>query len=381
MDSATVSRRTLLTSAAAAVGGALLEPTLGGSVAEARLFPGVPTDVIQLNANESPYGPSAAAREAMTRAQEIAGRYPGNLEEELAVTLASLHGVTPEQVVLGCGSGEILRMAAAAFLGPGRTLVAAEPTFEAVLRYAGVTAAEPIAVPLDAAFRHDLSRMAAACDARTGLVYVCNPNNPTGTIVTGEALSAFLGRVPPTATVLLDEAYFHFVDHPAYRSGFELLGRLPNLVVVRTFSKIYGLAGMRLGYAVGAPDRIAALDRHRLINNANAAVLTAALATIGETEHVARLKRRMNDTRRSLVEALERDGRRVIPSEANFVMFETGRDVTPLIAALRERKILVGRRFPSMPTWLRVSVGTPEEIAAFLAALRKILPVDRPTAG
>jgi histidinol-phosphate aminotransferase len=381
MDSATVSRRTLLTSAAAAVGGALLEPTLGGSVAEARLFPGVPTDAIQLNANESPYGPSAAAREAMTRAQEIAGRYPGNLEEELAVTLASLHGVTPEQVVLGCGSGEILRMAAAAFLGPGRTLVAAEPTFEAVLRYAGVTAAEPIAVPLDAAFRHDLSRMAAACDARTGLVYVCNPNNPTGTIVTGEALSAFLGRVPPTATVLLDEAYFHFVDHPAYRSGFELLGRLPNLVVVRTFSKIYGLAGMRLGYAVGAPDRIAALDRHRLINNANAAVLTAALATIGETEHVARLKRRMNDTRRSLVEALERDGRRVIPSEANFVMFETGRDVTPLIAALRERKILVGRRFPSMPTWLRVSVGTPEEIAAFLAALRKILPVDRPTAG
>jgi histidinol-phosphate aminotransferase len=381
MDSATVSRRTLLTSAAAAVGGALLEPTLGGSVAEARLFPGVPTDAIQLNANESPYGPSAAAREAMTRAQEIAGRYPGNLEEELAVTLASLHGVTPEQVVLGCGSGEILRMAAAAFLGPGRTLVAAEPTFEAVLRYAGVTAAEPIAVPLDAAFRHDLSRMAAACDARTGLVYVCNPNNPTGTIVTGEALSAFLGRVPPTATVLLDEAYFHFVDHPAYRSGFELLGRLPNLVVVRTFSKIYGLAGMRLGYAVGAPDRIAALDRHRLINNANAAVLTAALATIGETEHVARLKRRMNDTRRSLVEALERDGRRVIPSEANFVMFETGRDVTPLIAALRERKILVGRRFPSMPTWLRVSVGTPEEIAAFLAALREILPVDRPTAG
>jgi histidinol-phosphate aminotransferase len=381
MDSATVSRRTLLTSAAAAVGGALLEPTLGGSVAEARLFPGVPTDAIQLNANESPYGPSAAAREAMTRAQEIAGRYPGNLEEELAVTLASLHGVTPEQVVLGCGSGEILRMAAAAFLGPGRTLVAAEPTFEAVLRYAGVTAAAPIAVPLDAAFRHDLSRMAAACDARTGLVYVCNPNNPTGTIVTGEALSAFLGRVPPTATVLLDEAYFHFVDHPAYRSGFELLGRFPNLVVVRTFSKIYGLAGMRLGYAVGAPDRIAALDRHRLINNANAAVLTAALATIGETEHVARLKRRMNDTRRSLVEALERDGRRVIPSEANFVMFETGRDVTPLIAALRERKILVGRRFPSMPTWLRVSVGTPEEIAAFLAALRKILPVDRPTAG
>jgi histidinol-phosphate aminotransferase len=220
--------------------------------------------------------------------------------------------------------------------------------------------------------------MAAACDARTGLVYVCNPNNPTGTIVTGEALSAFLGRVPLTATVLLDEAYFHFVEHTDYRSGFELLGRFPNLVVVRTFSKIYGLAGMRLGYAVGAPDRIAALDRHRVINNANAAVLTAALTTIGETETVARVTRRMNDTRRSLVEALERDGRRVIPSEANFVMFEASRDVTPLIVAFRERKILVGRKFPSMPTWLRVSVGTPEETAAFLAALRDLLPPTTP---
>jgi histidinol-phosphate aminotransferase len=363
-----------MTSAAAAVGGALLEPAFGRSVAEARLFRGVPADAIQLNANESPYGPSAAAREAMTRAQEIAGRYPGHLEEELAVTLASLHGVTPEQVVLGCGSGEILRMAAAAFLGPGRTLVVAEPTFEAVLRYAGVTAAEPIAVPLDAAFRHDLPRMAGACDARTGLVYVCNPNNPTATIVTAEELVAFLKRVPAAATVLLDEAYHHFVEHPGYRTGFDLLAGFPNLVVVRTFSKIYGLAGMRLGYAVGAPDRIAALDRHRLINNTNPAVLAAALATVGETETVARLKRRMNETRRALVAELERDGRRVVPSEANFVMFETGSDVSPLIKQLRDRKILVGRKFPSMPTWLRVSVGTPEETAAFLAALREILP-------
>ncbi len=374
MDSVTVSRRTLMASAAAAVGGVLLEPTLGRSVAEARLSRGMPSDMIQLNANESPYGPSAAAREAMTRAQEIAGRYSGHLEEELAVTLASLHGVTPEQVVLGCGSGEILRMAAAAFLGPGRTLVVAEPTFEAVLRYSGVENAEPIAVPLDAAFRHDLSRMAAACDARTGLVYVCNPNNPTGTVVTGEQLVAFLKRVPAGATVLLDEAYHHFVEHPAYRSGFEVLAGFPNLVVVRTFSKIYGLAGMRLGYAVGAPERIAALDRHRLINNANAAVLAAALATIGETETVARLTRRMNETRRNLIAELERDGRRVIPSQANFVMFETGRDVSPLIGAFRDRKILVGRKFPSMPTWLRVSVGTPEETVAFLAALREILP-------
>jgi histidinol-phosphate aminotransferase len=138
------------------------------------------------------------------------------------------------------------------------------------------------------------------------------PQQPTGTIVTGEALSTFLARVPRTATVLLDEAYVHFVENPDYRSGFEFLARFPNLVVVRTFSKVYGLAGMRLGYAVGAPDRIAALDRHRLTNNANAAVRSAALATIGENETVARLRQRMNETRRALVAELERNGRRVI---------------------------------------------------------------------
>lgn len=359
----------------AAAGAVLLDTRLTPAAAEARVATGLSRDVLQLNSNENPYGPSAAAREAMTRSQVVAARYPDYQEDEVRTALARLHGVAPEQVLLGCGSGDILRMADGAFLAPDRKVVVAEPTFEAVLAYNRVTRAQPVKVPLDASFRHDLPQMAEACDPTTALVYVCNPNNPTGTIVTGEELAAFLARVPPSVTVLLDEAYHHFVENPDYRSGFDLLGAHPNLIVLRTFSKVYGLAGMRLGYAVAARDKIEALARHASFSNTNAAVLAAGLASLADAELVPRMKRRMNDTRRWLTGQLTADARRFIPSEANFVMIDTGRDVAPVIEAFKAKNILVGRRFPSMPTWLRVSVGTPAEMAAFLAALRDIVPV------
>ena len=375
MDTTGMTRRRFGAALGAAAGATLLDLGLAPRAARASLNWGMASDMVQLNSNENPYGPSPATREAMTRSQDIAGRYPDYQEDEVRSALARAHGVTPEQVLLGCGSGDVLRMAGGAFLAPGRKVVVAEPTFEAVLAYNRVTKAEPIKVPLDASFRHDLPRMAAACDSSTGLVYVCNPNNPTGTIVTGEELAAFLGRVPLSVTVLLDEAYHHFVEHPGYRSGFDLLGAHPNLIVVRTFSKVYGLAGMRLGYAVAARDMIETLGRHASFSNTNAAVLAAGLASLADAALVPKMKRRMNDTRRWLTGQLAAEGRTFIPSETNFVMIETGRDVAPLIEAFKAKKILVGRRFPSMPTWLRVSVGTPAEMAAFVAALRDIVPV------
>jgi histidinol-phosphate aminotransferase len=359
----------------AAAGATLIDLGLAPRPARASLDWGLPADMIQLNSNENPYGPSPAARAAMIGSQEVACRYPDGTVDELQRTLAKAHGVAPEQVLLGCGSGDILRMADGAFLTPGKKVVVAEPTFEAVLAYNRVMGAEPIKVPLDVSFRHDLPRMAEACDAATGLVYVCNPNNPTGTVVTGDELTAFLARVPSSVPVLLDEAYHHFVENPAYRSGFDLLAEHPNLIVVRTFSKIYGLAGMRLGYAVARKDVIEAVGRHASFSNTNAAVLAAGLASLADADLVPQVKRRMNDTRRWLTGQLSADGRRFIPSEANFVMIQTDRDVAPLIEAFKARKILVGRRFPSMPTWLRVSIGTPAEMKAFLAALREIVTV------
>jgi histidinol-phosphate aminotransferase len=288
--------------------------------------------------------------------------------------IAKVHGVAPERIVLGCGSGEVLRLADAAFLGPGKTVVVAEPTFEAVLDHARVTRAEAVKVSLTNDHRHDLPRMLKACNARTGLVYVCNPNNPTGTIVTGDDLEAFVAEVPPSATILVDEAYHEFVEDPSHRSMVGLIERFPNLVVTRTFSKIYGMAGMRLGYGIASEANVRKLRDHAAWSNVNVAVALAGVASLQDQAYAERTRKLMNGTRRRLCEELERDGRRYIPSHTNFVMVDVGGDVGPVVEGFRKRQILVGRRFPAMPSWLRVSIGTPEEMTAFLATLRELVP-------
>ena len=369
---APVTRRQFTSAFGAGLGAALADGPIGS--ARAASVSVASDQPILLNSNENPYGPAPSALDAITKSESVAARYPDAAEARLTEAIARMHGVAPHRVVLGCGSGEVLQMADMAFLGPGKKVVVAEPTFEAVLGYARVTKAEPVKVPLTADFRHDLPRMAAACDAGTGLVYVCNPNNPTGTIVTKDELAFFLERVPRTVSILVDEAYHHFVDDPRYASALEWLDKTPNLVVVRTFSKVYGMAGMRLGYAVSSKENAEALRAHAAWSNANAAVLAAALASLAESDHVPRQRSINRETRDWLCRELERDGRRYIPSHANFLMVDVGGDVQPLIDSFRERRILVGRKFPSLPNWLRVSMGTKPEMQAFVDALRAIAP-------
>jgi histidinol-phosphate aminotransferase len=369
-----MTRRTLAGALGAAAGAALLDTRFGRTTAAASVHRGMPPDVVQLNSNENPYGPSAKALEAAERAHAVYNRYPDALDDEARRAIAKLHGVGPERIVLGCGSSEILQMADTAFTGPGKTAVAAEPTFEAVLLFARVVHADGVKVPLTPDFRHDLPKMAAACNEKTGLVYVCNPNNPTGTIVSGDEVAAFAAKVPASATILVDEAYHHFVEDPGYRSSCELMEKHPNVVVARTFSKIFGMAGLRLGYAIGSEVKIAEMAKYATFSNANAAVLSAALASLADPDLVPRQKKAINDTRRWLVAEMAKQGRRTIPSEANFVMIDVGGDVAPLIPAFRDKKILVGRKFPSLPNWLRVSIGKPEEMQAFAAALQTIVP-------
>ncbi len=371
-----ISRRAFAGALGVAAGAALLDTPLARRAAAAAVPSGPkrprPSDAVILSSNENPYGPSPKALEAAGHA--AANRYPDGLESEALDAIARHHGVAVDQVLLGCGSSEILRMADMAFSGPGRRVVAAEPTFEAVLRFAGVLHADGVKVPLTADFRHDLPAMAAACDASTGLVYVCNPNNPTATIVTGDEMAAFAAAVPASAAILVDEAYHHFVEDPRYRSSLELLGRRPNVVVARTFSKIYGMAGLRLGYAVGTRETIAKMSPYASWSNTNAAVLAAGVASLSDPDLVPRQRKVLNDTRKWFVSELAKRGLRTMPSEANFVMVDVGGDVAPVIEAFRARKILVGRRFPSLPSWLRVTVGRREELAAFLAALPEIVP-------
>ena len=367
-----MSRRAFAGTLGAAAGVALLDTPLGRRTAEAATRRTRPSDAVILSSNENPYGPSPKALEAAASA--AANRYPDALEEEVREAIAKHHGVATDQVLLGCGSSEILQMADEAFSGPGKNVVAAEPTFEAVLAYAKVVRAAGIKVPLTSDFRHDLPAMAAACDASTGLVYVCNPNNPTATIVTGDEMAAFAAKVPASATILVDEAYHHFVEDGRYRSSLELIGKHPNVVVARTFSKSYGMAGLRLGYAVSSKETIAAMAPFASWSDTNAAVLAAAAASLADPDLVPRQKKLLNDTRKWLVSELTKQGRRTMPSEANFVMMDVGGDVAPVIQAFRAKRILVGRKFPSLPNWLRVTVGKRDEVAAFLAALPEIVP-------
>jgi len=370
--SSTLTRRAL---------GRLLGATAGAAFLDARRLPALSaaapagaTGPIRLSANENPYGPCAASLEALKRSAADAARYPGAIEEEVRGELARQHGVGRDQIVLGCGSSDVLRMADSAFVPAGTRIVAAEPTFEAVLNYAKVTRAEVIKVPLTPEYRHDLAGMEAACDARTAMVYVCNPNNPTGTIVDAEQLEAFLKRLPPTCVVLVDEAYHHFVENPRYKSALELPSRHDNVVVTRTFSKVYGMAGMRLGYGVASAANAERLRKQASWDNTSQAALAMGLASLTDADVIPSNRRRLNETRRWLCAELVRDGRLYIPSQTNFVMIDVGGDVLPVREAFRERGIQVGRKFPSMPNWLRVSIGKPEEMEVFVTALREISP-------
>ncbi len=329
---------------------------------------------ILLNSNENPFGPAPAALEAIRRALPDAARYPENTDELLA-SVARLHGVVAEQVLVGAGSGEILKWAAATFTGPGKTLVEAEPTFELLSRHARLAGGDVTRVPLTDRFEHDLPRM---LDAARGaaLVYVCNPNNPTATITPTPLLREFVAAVPAQTVILVDEAYHHYATSPEYGTLMDLVPRHPNLIVARTFSKIFGMAGLRCGYCVSSEGTIRQMAAHQGWDSVSTLTLAAARASLGDERHVARQRDRNLATRSFVRAEVERLGRTVLPSEANFVMIDMGRDVKPIIESLRERGVDVGRRFPAMPRHLRVTIGTPDEMKRFLREFALVVRSD-----
>jgi histidinol-phosphate aminotransferase len=327
--------------------------------------------VVRLSSNENPYGPSPAAFDAMREAFGLAWRYPDEHAEALVEDLARLHGVDPGQLLLGAGSGEILLMAAVAFTAPGRPAVAASPTFESVPRHAQRHGAEALAVPLTADFRHDLPKMLAAAPD-PGLLYVCNPNNPTATFTPKAELRALLAKVPERTVVLVDEAYFHFVDDRDFESVIPLVAAHPNLLVTRTFSKIYGMAGLRCGYAVAQPPVIARLRDHQAFDSVNVLGLAAARASLSDQDQVSRGRRLNREVKAAVCAELDRLGFATIPSVANFMMIDLRQPVGPTIRALRQRGVEVGREFPALPNHLRVTIGTADQMQAFLAAFGQV---------
>ncbi len=327
--------------------------------------------VIRLSSNENPYGPSPAAVRAMTDAFNLSWRYPDEHMDALIADVARLNNVAIDQVALGNGSGEILRVAAAAFTGPARRLVIADPTFEAISRYATVAGAETVKVPLTREFSHDLPAMLG--HSNTGLIYVCNPNNPTASITPKNELRSFLEKVPSKTIVLVDEAYYHYVDSPDYETVVPLIKKYPNLIVARTFSKIYGMAGLRCGYGIGAADVVNQLQAQLTWDNVNIMALAAASASLRDDTQVEQGRLRNSKVRKSAYEQLNKLGLKFIPSHANFMMINLQREARPVISALRERRVEVGRLFPSMPNYLRVTIGTEPQMDAFFTAFRQVI--------
>ncbi len=322
--------------------------------------------LILLNSNENAYGLFPGVEKACLEGLRVANRYPWKIYDDVIARIASYNKVTPKQVLLGNGSTEVLAMAARAFTGPGRKLITAVPTFESAGAYARDRGAEVIEVPLTANYAHDLDAMLARAGSDTGLVYVCNPNNPTASLTPRRDIEAFLRKLPPTAYVLIDEAYHHFAgDSPDYVSFIDKPVDDPRVIVARTFSKVYGMAGLRLGYSVAVPETTKLLRPWQLEDNANMIVLHAGLAALNDDAAMhAAVARNAADRREFMRQAALRK-LPAIPSYANFAMVETARPVRQVIKHFRDDNIAVGRPFPRMENFVRVSFGKPDEMASF----------------
>jgi histidinol-phosphate aminotransferase len=364
-----ISRRNLIRSlgASAVVGAAA--PSLGRFplAVAAQASAAVPTlEPILLYRNENAYGPSEKVLAAMREGCVSSNRYPRTEYDSLVNKIAALHAVKTEQVVLGCGSGEILHMAGVAFLGPGKKLAQASPTFPALGEFAQSAGFEVIDVPLNKMYEHDLEAMLSLASASAGLVYICNPNNPTGTLTPRNDIETFIRKLPAKTMVLIDEAYHHYVgQNSTYLSFLDQRFDDPRVIVARTFSKIYGLAGMRIGYAVAAPDVARRLSMAHTQWAVSVVSARAAVAALDDSEYMRLGVKRNTNDRQEFMNQLNARMLRALDSHTNFVMVNPMRPPAEVIEHLKKNNVLIGPRIPAMDKYIRVSLGTPAEMLEF----------------
>jgi histidinol-phosphate aminotransferase len=319
-----------------------------------------------LDHNENAYGPSEKVLAVLRDTASLSNRYPRTECDALIAKIAAVHNVKSEQVVLGCGSSELLRLAATAFLRPGKTLVQASPTHPVLGKLARSLGAEVIDVPLNRVHEHDVAAMQAHIRDTTGLVYVCNPNNPTGSLTPRKDIEALIRKLPAKTMLLIDEAYHQFVDpHPNYISFLDQPVDDPRVMVTRTFSKIYGLAGMRVGYAVAAPDVARRLSAGQLHFAVGSVAAKAAAAALDDSPYVRLSAKRNADDRQEFMNRVNGGMLRAIDSHTNFVMMDPLRPPDEVIEHLKKNNIRIGPPIPAMDKYIRVSLGTPAEMDEF----------------
>ncbi|HEY5062890.1 MAG TPA: histidinol-phosphate transaminase, partial [Gemmatimonadaceae bacterium] len=330
---------------------------------------------IRLDSNENPNGPGRAVLDAVHAAFDVVNRYPGGPSAALAQTVAKSRGVAVESVILGCGSTEILHLAVRAFTSPAKPLVVASPTFEDPGHVAQAIGSGVVSVPVTGALKLDLAAMADAARG-AGLVYLCNPNNPTATVHGAAAVNDFIrtvGSTSPDTTILVDEAYHEFVEDPSYATAIPAAMENARVIVARTFSKIYGLAGLRIGYALARPETIKAMALFKIVNSTNMLAVAGAMAAIDDQAHIDRERRLNHDAKVFTHRFFENAGYRVVPSDANFLMVDIRRDSAKFQEDCRARGVLVGRPFPPLTTYARVSIGTADEMRQATEIFKRVL--------
>jgi histidinol-phosphate aminotransferase len=331
--------------------------------------------VIRLSANENSNGPGEKVLAAIQQSFGRVNRYPFQMTGQLREAVAASNAVPTDHLTLGCGSSEILDAAVMACADRDRGIVTGLPTFELVGdigKHMGVPVAE---VPVTKSLELDLAEMSEKC-AGAGLVYICNPNNPTGTLHGAKAIEEFVTntlRRDPRVTILIDEAYHEYVQREDYRTAISLAMSNPRVIVSRTFSKIYGLAGLRIGYAIGQPDTIRRIDKFLDPLRLSCLSTAAALTAHADPSRVPDQRQRNHDARAYVVGVLQQAGFPVVPSEANFIMFDTKRDIRQFAADCRARGIEIARPFPPLLTHARVTIGTMDEMKKAGDVLRQAL--------
>ena len=354
----------------AALAGALPVPVLTERALAQLSYPGeAPPDAVLLNANENPLGPCVEALEAMQQALRRGGRYQFGETLRLARTAAAREDVPASHVQSFAGSSDPLHRVVLAFCGPGRAFVTADPGYEAGERAAAFVGAPVRRVPLTPDYAHDIEGMLRAAGKEAGMFYVCNPNNPTGTLTPHAAVEHLLREKPAGSVVLVDEAYIHFCEAP---SCMDLVREGKDVVLLRTFSKIYGMAGLRAGLAFARPDL---LDRIRPYGTGFLPVtgMVGANASLEARGVIAERREFFRRTRENLFAWLREKGIDFVPSVSNKVMIRTPKPGREIAAAMAARKVIIGRSWPSWPNHVRVTIGTPDEMEKFKAAFAEVL--------
>jgi histidinol-phosphate aminotransferase len=329
-----------------------------------------PASIIKMASNENPLGPSPKAQEAMRSLLAETHIYPDGGGWKLRRAIADQFGLDMPNVILGCGSNEVIEFIGHAFLKPGDNIITAKHAFLVYKLMAKVFGAETIEVP-DPGYVHDLDAMAAAITPNTKEIFVANPNNPTGTLVTQEQIDRFMAKVPPHVVVVFDEAYYEFLDNPPDTLKYVREGR--NVIVLRTFSKIQGLAGLRIGYGLGPPELIEILQRTRQPFNTNALAQAAALAGLLDLDHQAKTKQITDQGRDYLQHQFADMGLEFIPSYANFVLVKVGNGDAVFKAMMKQGIIIRAMASYKLPEWVRISVGTMAQNERCIAVLKSVL--------